>query len=170
MNIPLSLLIYNPIEVYTMILLCDVITGDNTKINTKTIGVVYLLGAVNLFFQCIPNLMYGSFLYIIINILVVFIIYPIFIYNVYTKVLYNYATFRNVLIAVFIENIFVLTLSSFIGFLFGGEIIFIHNNSVREFISNVVIFSLQILLYTFVKKRGRKYEERCKRNCEKIRE
>lgn len=169
MNIPLSLLIYNPIEAYTMILLCDVITGNNTNINTKTIGVMYLLGAVNLFFQCIPNLMYGSFLYIIINILVVFIIYPIFIYNVYTKALYNYATFRNILIAVFIENIFVLTLSSFMGLLFSGKIIFIHNNSVREFISNVVIFSLQILLYTFVKKRGHKYEKCCKRNCKKIR-
>ena len=40
MNIPLSLLIYNPIEAYTLILLGDIITGNDTKFNKKSIVVL----------------------------------------------------------------------------------------------------------------------------------
>lgn len=35
MNIPLSLLIYNPIEAYTLVLLCDIITGNDVRLNKR---------------------------------------------------------------------------------------------------------------------------------------
>lgn len=69
MNIPLSLLIYNPIEAYTMILLCDIITGSDTKIYIKKIPFIYLFSIVNLFIQSIPYLIQGTELFAIVNIL-----------------------------------------------------------------------------------------------------
>ena len=38
MNIPLSLLIYNPIEAYTIILLCGIIRGSDIKIGRYKIS------------------------------------------------------------------------------------------------------------------------------------
>lgn len=90
MSVPLSLLIYNPIEAYILILLCDIITGENTKIGIRNIGKLYLLGAVNLLFQSIPNLWYGENFYIFLSIsealtVHAIIIYISFIQKSYTK-------------------------------------------------------------------------------------
>lgn len=164
MNILLSLLIYNPIEAYTIILLCDVITGNNTKININAIEIIYLFGTINLFFQYIPNFVYGSIFYIVINLFIVFIVYPILVYNIYVNIFHNYTTFKTAIVAVFIENIFVLVISVVIEALFKNESLFFNNDICIEFVSNFIIFSIQISLYTFVKKRGKVYEEYCKGN------
>lgn len=60
MNIPLSLLIYNPIEAYTLILLGDIITGNDTKFNKKSIVALWVFGTVNFVMQFLPNLVYGE--------------------------------------------------------------------------------------------------------------
>ncbi len=70
MNIPLSLLIYNPIEAYTMILLCDIITGNRTKFSIKMINSIYVFGAVNLAIQLVPCLFVGESYFALLNILV----------------------------------------------------------------------------------------------------
>lgn len=77
MNMLLSLLIYNPLEAYTLILLCDVIFGCHTKLCIKNIAITYLLGAVNFSFQQIPNIWYGDLTYLFANFLIMFIICPI---------------------------------------------------------------------------------------------
>lgn len=48
MNIPLSLLIYNPIEAYALVLLCDIITGNRTRICVRLILYLYIFGAANI--------------------------------------------------------------------------------------------------------------------------
>lgn len=55
MNIPLSLLIYNPIEAYALVLLCDIITGNRTRICVRLILYLYIFGAANILIQNIPN-------------------------------------------------------------------------------------------------------------------
>lgn len=60
MNIPLSLLIYNPIEAYTMILLCDVINFKHTKFTLKNIVLLYGLSTINFCLQMIPYIWEGS--------------------------------------------------------------------------------------------------------------
>lgn len=165
MNIPLSLLIYNPIEAYTIVLLCDIITGNNTKIYINDFWKLYLFGPINFIFQSVPNIWYGRQVYILINTIEVFVIHPIIIGVFYTKVFNKCITIRQMFITSYIQAIFVLIISCIVGLFFKGNIIFFNNDIVVEFIGNFLISSIQISLYTFIKIRRKYYEEYCKRNC-----
>ncbi len=167
MNIPLSLLIYNPIEAYILILLCDIIAGENTKITIRNIWKLYLLGAVNLLFQNIPNLWYGKNFYILISISEALTVHAIIIYIFYIKVLHKSICIGQAFVAATIQTLFVIILSSSFGLLVKKRIIFFNESLVMEFISNLIISSIQLLLYTFIKKKGKIYEEHCKRDCKK---
>lgn len=48
MSVPLSLLIYNPIEAYILILLCDVIAENDTKFTIKRALLLWDFGATNM--------------------------------------------------------------------------------------------------------------------------
>lgn len=87
MNIPLSLLIYNPIEIYTMVLLCDIISNNKSKINIRNIAYMYLFGFVNFCIQYIPNFWYGSSIYCLISLSEALILHPIVIYLFYVKII-----------------------------------------------------------------------------------
>lgn len=167
MSVPLSLLTYNPIEAYILILLCDIITGENTKIGIRNIGKLYLLGAVNLLFQSIPNLWYGENFYIFLSISEALTVHAIIIYIFYTKELHKNICIRQAFVAATIQTSFVIILSSSFGLLAKKRIIFFNESLVMEFISNLIISSIQLLLYTFIKKKGKVYEEYCKRDCRK---
>lgn len=78
MNIPLSLLIYNPIEAYALVLLCDIITGNRTRICVRLILYLYIFGAANILIQNIPNAWVSE---------------PYFCNNKYFYELYCYTTF-----------------------------------------------------------------------------
>lgn len=84
MNIPLSLLIYNPIEAYTLILLGDIITGNDTKFNKKSIVALWVFGTVNFVIQFLPNLVYGENCFLFVSFISNYLIIPVsmlFFYN-----------------------------------------------------------------------------------------
>ena len=149
MNIPLSLLIYNPIEAYTMILLCDIITGNRTKINPKLVLYLYVFGAVNLCIQLFPTIWVNKPLFAILNIIVNYLFVPISI-----KIFYGIVT-HNCIFIIVISNIFVLFIESYN--------MFYTVNKFHEFITNMVIFFVQITLYLIIRfKAGNYYEKYCK--------
>lgn len=150
MNILLNLLIYNPIEAYTMILLCGVIRCSDIRLGRYKILKLFLLGSVNLFVQC------SSF--IITPILIK--IFCLIVLNESVKIMHSF-------ICVCIMSIFSIIISVIFGFIFNENILFYNNNVIYEFISNMLIFGVQILLYTIIKIKRGKYEEFCKINCER---
>lgn len=166
MNVPLSLLIYNPLEAYTLILLCDVIIGRHTKLCIKNIAIMYLLGTVNFSFQQIPNIWYGNLTYLFANFLIMFVICPIWLHWAYEMMSTSIVRHRPFIISITINCIFIMVITSFYHFLFNGNVLFRNNNIFTEFVINFTIFPVQILLYKIIKKRGSLYEERCKRDCE----
>ena len=120
MNIPLSLLIYNPIEAYTMILLCDIITGNRTKINPKLVLYLYVFGAVNLCIQLFPTIWVNKPLFAILNIIVNYLFVPISIKIFYGIVTHKVTYFKcfiveviNCIFIIVISNIFVLFIESY---------------------------------------------------------
>jgi hypothetical protein len=76
MSVPLSLLIYNPIEAYILILLCDVIAENDTKFTIKRALLLWDFGATNLFIQLVPYIWYGKWFFAIFNVSVNYIIIP----------------------------------------------------------------------------------------------
>ena len=86
MNIPLSLLIYNPIEAYAMILLCDIITGDRTKICAKNIMLIYMLSSISFCVQYIPVFVYESSLFIVLNVFCNYFIVPNILFLFYREI------------------------------------------------------------------------------------
>jgi hypothetical protein len=158
MNILLSLLIYNPIEAYTMILLCDIITGSNTKLCIKKIPFIYLFSIVNLFIQSIPYLIQGTRLFAIVNILTGYFVVSISIKYFYSIILSKIA-YLNCVIAQFINTLCIIVICSIADTLFNIDSMFINNNILHEFIVNIIIFSVQIIVYKIIKRRICLYEK-----------
>lgn len=167
MNILLSLLIYNPIEAYTMILLCGVIRCSDIRLGRYKILKLFLLGSVNLFVQCSSFTLYGKNGFLILNIVISYIITPILIKIFCLIVLNESVKIMHSFICVCIMSIFSIIILAIFGFIFNENILFYNNNVIYEFISNMLIFGVQILLYTIIKIKRGKYEESCKINRER---
>lgn len=167
MNIPLSLLVYNPIEAYTLILLCDIISGKRTKFNIKTIPIIYVLGVVNFVIQWIPNFFYGTILFAILG-----LFNGYFVVSLSLKIVYKYlnceVSHDECILCQFINTIFIVVISSVMKFIFDIGDLFYNNNNLHEFIVNLVIFSVQIIIYNFIR-RVFDYEKRSKENRRKVR-
>ena len=164
MSIPLSLLIYNPIEAYILILLCDIVTGRDTKVHIRNVWILYLFGAINLAFQNIPNFWYGERIYTLISIAEAFVIHPIIINILYSKAFQSKITAVQSVVVASIQAIFVLTISNIFGLCLNNQIMFFNDDILTEFICNFVIFFVQISLYTFIKRKECRYEKYCKGN------
>lgn len=156
MNIPLSLLIYNPIEVYTMILLCDIITGNRTKFSIKMIHSIYIFGAVNLAIQLVPCLFVGEYYFALLNILVGYFIVSISIKYFYGA-LYHKISYLTCVFVQFINTICIIITCNITTHIFGFNNMFYNDNNLHEFIVNIVAFSLQIVIYKFIQKEFRVY-------------
>lgn len=156
MNIPLSLLIYNPIEAYTMILLCDVITGNRTKFNLKMVCFLYIFGAVNLAIQLVPCLFIGKSYFALLNILVGYFAVSISIKYFYGTLCCKISYLRCVL-AQFINTICIIVICNITTHIFGFNNMFYNDNNLHEFIVNITAFSLQIVAYKFIQKEFRSY-------------
>lgn len=111
MNIPLSLLIYNPIEAYVLILLCDVITGNNTKFTVKRVLLLWAFGATNLLIQSIPYIWYGKWFFAILNVAVNYMVIPLFI-MCYYKVISCYISYFRCFISELINCLFIIIISN----------------------------------------------------------
>lgn len=162
MNIPLSLLIYNPIEAYTMILLCDIITGNRTKINPKLVLYLYVFGAVNLCIQLFPTIWVNEPLFAILNIIVNYLFVPISIKIFYGIVTHKVTYFKCFIVEV-INCIFIIVISNIFVLFIESYNMFYTVNKFHEFITNMVIFFVQITLYLIIRfKAGNYYEKYCK--------
>lgn len=168
MNVPLSLLIYNPIEAYTMILLCDVINFRHTKFTLKNIALLYGLSAINFGLQMIPYIWEGSIVHICGNMIVSYGIIPIIVRAFY-KIMCGDISYRRVFVAEMIICVYTVVLSMILNAAFGFNNMFINDNILHEFITNSVIFVVQIVSYTFIKKWSIRYEEHFKENRREVR-
>lgn len=168
MNIPLSLLIYNPIEAYTMILLCDVINFKHTKFTLKNIVLLYGLSTINFCLQMIPYIWEGSITHIYGNMIVSYGVIPIVVRAFY-KIMCGDISYRIVFVAEMIICVYTVVLSMVLNAIFGFNNMFINDNILHEFITNSVIFVVQIVSYTFIKKWSIRYEEHFEENRREVR-
>lgn len=168
MNILLSLLIYNPLEAYTMILLCDVINFKRTELTFRNFILLYVLGAINFCVQMVPYIWEGSIIHIYGNIIVSYGIIPIIVRKFY-KVMCGDISYCKVFVAEMIICMYTIVISIMLNIVFEFNNIFINNNISHEFIANIVIFVVQIISYSIIRKWSISYEERFKENCRKIR-
>lgn len=163
MNIPLSLLFYNPIEAYTIMLLCDVMTGNNTKLSLKRIALLYLYGTINLIIQVISYIWYGRIQYLVLNIIVSYIIAPLLLKLFYPIITGNSIVLRQAIVAMFILSVVTMVISNTYGMLFDTHVLTYNDNEINEFVVNLIIFSVQISLYKIIIRKMDKYEKHCKK-------
>lgn len=163
MSILLSLLFYNPIEAYTLILLCDIISGNSTKLNVKNVFMLYIFGSVNFVIQYIPNLTYGNNLFIVVTFGLNYFVIPLSILLFY-KIMSTNITYSVCVIAEFVNCIFIIIISGFFNIFIKSYNMFFLYNRFHEFISNFAIFFVQILLYNTIKHRRVYYEKLRKGN------
>ena len=159
MNIPLSLLIYNPIEAYILILLCDIITGNNTKFTPKKILRLWYFGATNLLIQLIPFIWYGERFFAILNIVTNYTIIPVSIMYHYKAISCNIKYFK-CFISELVNCLFIIITSNTLSLLIDKYNMFFPINILHEFITNMIIFLVQAILYSTIKYRRFLYEKR----------
>lgn len=167
MNIPLSLLVYNPLEAYTAILLCDLITGNNTRLTIKNMWKLFLFSSLNVAVQLIPYLWYGEWIYSILNIIVAYIVIPLLLKHFYVSLFYGSINNIQPFIVMIIISIFAIVVPVILTFLFDINTIFYNYNGLYELIVNFAIFFLQIPLYKIMLIKRNKYEKHYQELCRK---
>lgn len=158
MNVPLSLIFYNPLEAYSIFLLCDVIIGYKAKFTIKNFWHIWVFGSCNFVLQSIPYFFYGYKLFAIINLLITYFVVPVsvkYFYGLYRCKI----SYKRCVIAQLINSLFIIVISSIWSIFFGVDSIFYNSNELHEFITNITIYLLQILSYIFVKRKGLYYEK-----------
>jgi hypothetical protein len=163
MNVFLSLLIYNPLEAYTLVLLCDIITGNDTKFTFKNLPILWVFGSVNFIIQCVPNIVYGEHLFVPFVFIMNYMVVPVSIFFFYRIISVNIA-YKMCVISELINCIFIVVISSIFNVTIESYNMFYFSNRTHEFVSNLVIFFVQILLYGIIKYRRVYYEKLCKGN------
>ena len=161
MNILLSLLIYNPIEAYILILLCDIITGNDTKFTPKKILHLWYFGATNLLIQLIPFVWYGKLFFAILNIAINYIMIPASIMYHYKAISCNIKYFK-CFISELVNCLFIIVISDTFSLLIDKYNMFLPISILHEFITNMVIFFVQVILYSIIKYRRFLHEKRFK--------
>ena len=163
MNIPLSLLIYNPIEAYTIILLCDIITGNRTIFHIRTILYLYMFSTINVVIQSIPMFWIGSSYFAFVNIIINYFVTP-FSTMLFYGIITSKISYWNCVVVSVINCIFVIIITSILNFVFKDYNMFYTENIFHEFITNVIIFSVQIGLYLVIRTIGDCYYEKFRKN------
>jgi hypothetical protein len=164
MNIHISLLIYNPIEAYTIILLCGIIRGSDIKIGRYKILKLFIFGTITFLFQYIPYFWYGKIIFLILNIVITYFVLPVVIKIIFLIIFKENVALRQVLVCVFIMGVFSIITSTIFGIIFKNDILF-YNNSILQL--NFSILLLQIILYNFIRIKKDRYEKLCKGYCKR---
>ncbi len=150
-----SLLLYNPLEAFIILLFCNVCSGTKTK--TRIILDSYILGALNFVVQY-PNMLLESPVWqLTYNIFVAIIIMPIILY-IFTLKRYKYKfvicwlstafLFATVAILSWINNMFV-----------DETFTNCFTDKIYEFIFNLILRVIQLLLIFILYKRKCLYEK-----------
>mgnify|MGYP004564090875 CR=1 FL=1 len=163
-NILLSLLIYNPIEAYTMILLCDTITGNNTKFSKRNILLLFLFGTVNFVIQYLPNFIENDNVFCVLMFAVCYVTMPFSLKYFYHIISLNNISMLRSVMAIFVSCIIIMVISSVFSVITNQNNILCNHNNLSEFIINTIIHILQIVVYNYIKRKSMEYEKFCKRN------
>lgn len=164
MDIFLSILIYNPIEAFCFLLLCDMITGIKTKIGAWLIPYLYIFGVINIAVQSFPTIWVGEPCFALVNVFVNYFVTP-FTLKIFYKCIGNFISYRRSFVAVAIECIFIIVISGVFGLFVKDYDMFYTYNKLHEFITNIVIFSIQIFLYLIIRTKGESYYEKHRKDC-----
>ena len=164
MNIPLSLLIYNPIEAYTLILLCDTITGNDTKFNRKNIVILWVFGTVNFIIQYFPSFIENDNVFCTLMFIVCYVAMPFSLKYFYYIISLNSISMLRSVMAIFVSCIIIMVISFVFSVITNQNNILCNHNNLSEFIINMIIHILQIVVYNYIKRKSMEYEEFCKRN------
>lgn len=164
MNILLSLLIYNPIEAYTLILLCDIITGNNTKFNSKNIVTLWVFGTINFIIQYLPSFIENDNMFCALMFVVCYVAMPFPLKYFYYIISSNIISMLRSIMAIFVSCIIIMVVSSVFSVITNQNNILCNHNNLSEFIINMIIHILQIVVYNYIKRKSMEYEKFCKRN------
>lgn len=164
MNIPLSLLIYNPIEAYTLILLGDIITGNDTKFDKKSIVALWVFGAVNFIIQYLPSFIENDNVFCTLMFIVCYVAMPFSLKYFYYIISLNSISMLRSVMAIFVSCIIIMVISFVFSVITNQNNILCNHNNLSEFIINMIIHILQIVVYNYIKRKSMEYEKFCKRN------
>lgn len=150
-----SLLLYNPLEAFIILLFCNVCSGTKTK--TRIILDSYILGTLNFVVQY-PNMLLGNSMWqLIYNIFVMLILMPVILY------LYSKKKYKHRAVTCFLSNIFAFITSAGICFAFNNMFECIPNgvflNGAYEMVANLVLRIVQLFLILILYKGKCLYEK-----------
>lgn len=148
-----SLLLYNPLEAFIILLFCNVCSGTKTK--TRIILDSYILGTLNFVVQYPNMLLDGSLIQMVYNIFSVLILMSITVYICFHKK-YNFKICIGSSVFILISTTFLMWfVNSFI------KIILINKfyNGIDELVFNLILRVLQIFLIFILYKGKCLYEK-----------
>lgn len=150
-----SLLLYNPLEAFIILLFCNVCSGTKTK--TRIILDSYILGTLNFVVQYPNMFLENSMWQLIYNIFVMLILMPVILY-LYSKKKYKYRA-----VICFLSNMFVFATIAFLSWFMNTFIVTTLTNSFTnktyELIFNLVLRILQLFLIFILYKGKCLYEK-----------
>lgn len=158
-----SLLLYNPLEMFVIILGYNLFVKENIDYR-RVIIVSYIGGAINLIFQYIPNFIIGYPLHTFINNFITFLVVPFLMYLYINQIYTN-------------RKIFAVYFVYVINFSISMSVCFVMNNIISdsyigyflspsiEFLANLSLRILEILLVIIIKFLEDKYEKTIEENC-----
>lgn len=158
-----SLLLYNPLEMFVIILGCNLFVRNSIDYRKLTI-ISYIGGAINLAFQYIPNIMIGHPLHTLINNLINFAIVPLVIF-----IFLNFSGFKFNINQIYIVYMVNIGISMFVLFLINNiykEIYFGYfDNFLYELLCNFILRFFEIILLFIINYMEGKYERIIEENC-----
>lgn len=150
-----SLLLYNPLEAFIILLFCNVCSGTKTK--TRIILDSYILGTLNFVVQYPNMLLENSMWQLIYNIFVVLILMPIIVY------LYCYNKFKFSYKICTAANLFILSTGMVVAWFSNTFITTVITNEFEngcyEMIFNLVLRAFELLLILILYKGKCLYEK-----------
>lgn len=150
-----SLLLYNPLEAFIILLFCNVCSGTKTK--TRIILDSYILGTLNFVVQYPNMLLENPMWQLIYNIFVMLILMPVILY------LYSKKRYKHRAVICFLSNIFVFATIAFLSWFMNTFIATTLTNSFAnkayELFFNLVLRILQLFLIFILYKGKCLYEK-----------
>lgn len=155
MDTILTLLIYNPLEAFFLIRFCDIVIGRNFIKND--ICKCYILGIINYFIQVIPNIFYGTKLFVLIEIFCMCCILPMILFIFYNIVICRIRPIISI-IAYSTLHFIVLICCFIIIPQFTDLIYYINIPFVICLIESIILFCIEIMTLNIIKA-GVSYEK-----------
>lgn len=168
MNILWSLILYNPLEALTLILFCDMIS--KRKFRFFDVLHCYILGTINLLFQISRMLFDNKIIILFLDLFVALVIMTITLNLYYNKQILSKSecektTLKHSFCAIALNYVSIMISTFVLNSLFGKIYDSNYTTSYYEFISNIFIRLIFLLIVGFISDWRLKYEKRTKEDC-----